>query len=112
MSHRAGEITLIPTGISIAPSSGDVAILIYARSSLASKYGIALANSVGVIDADYRGEIKIPLINLGQTSYTISVSERIAQLIVTPTVHPQIKIVDQLPETSRGEGGFGSTGKL
>ncbi|NMA80067.1 MAG: dUTP diphosphatase [Clostridiales bacterium] len=107
-----GQIMLIPSGISIAPSSGDVAILIYARSSLASKHGIALANSVGVIDADYRGEIKIPLINLGQLPYTISASQRIAQLVVTPILHPQIDIVDELPKTARGEGGFGSTGKL
>lgn len=109
---RPGETMLIPAGISIAPSSSDVAILIYARSSLASKHGITLANSVGVIDADYRGEIKIPLINLGQAPYTICASQRIAQLIVTPIIHPQINIVDELPKTARGKGGFGSTGEL
>lgn len=107
-----GERMLIPAGISIAPSVDDVAILIYARSSLASKYGITLANSVGVIDADYRGEIKVPLINLGITPYTVTTSERIAQLVVTPILFPQINVVDNLPNTNRGGGGFGSTGKL
>ncbi len=108
---RPGETVLIPTGISMAPSRGDVAILIYARSSLASKHGITLANSVGVIDADYRGEVKIPLINLGEKPYTISASQRIAQLIITPIIYPQINIVEELPKTARGKGGFGSTGE-
>ncbi len=107
-----GEIKMLPTGISVECDDKNTALLIYARSSLASKYGITLANSVGVVDSDYRGEIKIPLINLGSQPYEITNGERIAQLVVTPVLFPKIEQSDTLSETARGEGGFGSTGKL
>ena len=109
---RPGEIVRIPTGLS-AEYSGEqeVALLIYARSSLASKFGITLANSVGVVDSDYRGEIIIPVINLGRKAYEISPGERIAQLVVTPVLMPEVVETEELSQTERGEGGFGSTNK-
>ena len=106
------EIKKIPTGISIGPDEKKVVILIYARSSLATKHVITLANSVGVVDSDYRGGILVPLINLGREPYTIEHGERIAQMVITPILTPDIEETDVLEETSRGQGGFGSTGKL
>lgn len=105
-----GEIRLIPTGIAIALPQGHAG-MVYARSSLASKHGITLANSVGVVDCDYRGELMVPLINLGGKPYTITPGERIAQLVVTPVALPEVREVQTLDETERGAGGFGSTGK-
>ncbi len=105
------EIVKIPTGLSVAPDRTDVALLIYPRSSLATKFGITLANCVGVVDSDYRGEIIVAMINLSERHYTIEKGERIAQLIATPILFPQIEEVEELSETARGEGGFGSTGK-
>lgn len=108
-----GEIALIPTGLAVAPEDCPdckVVLLLYARSSLASKFGVTLANCVGVVDADYRGELKIPLINLGKEPFTVRRGERIAQLVVTPVLLPEIVQADVLDTTARGEGGFGSTG--
>lgn len=105
------ERAMIPTGIAIALPSAEYAAFIFARSGLAVKHGVALANSVGVIDSDYRGEIKVGLVNLSKDSYTIQPGDRIAQLAVMPVVQAQTAFVDELPETLRGEGGFGSTGK-
>ena len=107
---KSGEIVKVPTKISVAPSEKNVVILIYARSSLATKHGLTLANSVGVVDSDYRGEILVPLINLGKETYTINHGERIAQMVITPILTPTIEITDTLEETQRGKGGFGSTG--
>ncbi len=109
---RPGQSALIPTGIALAPETGDepVAALIYARSGLAIKHGIALQNSVGVIDADYRGEIKVGLINLSGEPYTITSGERIAQMIFTPVRRGIFTQVSELDGTERGSGGFGSTG--
>lgn len=104
-----GEITKIPTGIAIGLEVGTVG-LIYPRSGLASKHGITLANCVGVIDSDYRGEILVPVINLSNTSFTIHNGDRIAQLVVSPILLPEIEEVAALDETARGSGGFGSTG--
>lgn len=104
------EIRLIPTGLAAETDTNDAALLIYARSGLASKHGITLANSVGVIDCDYRGEWKIPLINLGGEPFTIEPDMRIAQLVVTPVLRPEISEGDELSATDRGVGGFGSTG--
>ncbi|MFA5658306.1 MAG: dUTP diphosphatase [Oscillospiraceae bacterium] len=109
---QPGEIKMLSTGISVEPDDKSVAMLVFARSSLASRHGIALANSVGVIDSDYRGEIKIPLINSGSSPYEITPGERIAQLVVTPVIFPEIEETRCLSDTERGEGGFGSTGKL
>ncbi len=101
----------IPTGVAVALPSNEYAALVYVRSSLGFKKGVTLSNSVGVIDSDYRGEIFVSLNNISDEDYTVMPGERIAQLIVTPVVIPEISVVDELPETQRGEGGFGSTGK-
>ena len=102
--------TVIPTGIAIAlPSSGYVA-LVFARSGLGIKHGVAPSNCVGVIDSDYRGEVMVGLQNSGETDFTIQPGDRIAQLMVVPVVQAQVRMVDELDETQRGTGGFGSTG--
>lgn len=106
-----GEIKLIPTGLSAAPDTENCALMIYPRSGLASKHGIALANCVGVVDSDYRGEIKVALINHGKDSFTVTNEMRIAQLVVTPILLPEIVVADELDETERNAGGFGSTGR-
>ena len=102
---------VIPTGIAIAlPSAGYVA-LVLARSGLGIKHGVVPSNCVGVIDSDYRGEIMVGLYNSGESEYTVQPADRIAQLMVVPVVQAQIQMVDELDETQRGTGGFGSTGK-
>ena len=102
---------LLPTGIAIAlPSTGYVA-LVFARSSMGVKHGIALSNGVGVIDSDYRGEICVGLTNLSDSPYTIQPGDRVAQLAIMPVVQANVIPVDELDETDRGSGGFGSTGK-
>ena len=107
----AGKRVVIPTGIAIAlPDSGYVA-LVFARSGLGIKHGIAPANCVGVIDSDYRGEIMVGLQNSGDTDYTIQPADRIAQLMITPVIQATVTMVDELDDTQRGAGGFGSTGK-
>jgi dUTP pyrophosphatase len=108
---KAGEIKLIGTGLAVQPSDMNVALMIYARSGLASKYGITLANSVGVVDSDYRGEIKVALINLSDKDFIIEPCMRIAQLVVTPVELAESEEKTELDETKRGDGGFGSTGK-
>ncbi|MEG0614577.1 MAG: dUTP diphosphatase [Oscillospiraceae bacterium] len=105
------EIKKIPTGIASGLSDENFVILLYARSGLAANFGLTLANCVGVVDSDYRGEIVVPLINLGKEIITISSGERIAQMVVAPVCLPTISEVDEIPETLRGDGGFGSTGK-
>jgi len=81
------------------------------RSGLAAKHGITVLNSPGTIDADYRGEVKVILVNLGEEPFVIRRGERIAQMVVAPVVRPVFEVSDELEETQRGEGGFGSTGK-
>lgn len=108
---KAGEHKIIPTGISIALPSNQYVALVYVRSSLGFKKGVTLSNSVGVIDSDYRGEIKVSLANLSANDFTVAPGDRIAQLVITPVCIPEIVVEDVLPETDRGEGGFGSTGK-
>ena len=107
----AGQRAIIPTGIAIALPSAEYVALICARSGLASKFGITMANGVGVIDSDYRGELKVALYNSSDTDYTIHDGDRIAQLMVLPVVQPALQLVEELDETERGEGGFGSTGR-
>ena len=108
---EAGQRALVPTGIAIAlPDAGYVALL-FARSGLGVKKGICLSNGVGVIDSDYRGEIRVGLVNLGDGAYTVQPGDRIAQLMITPVVQPTLTLVDELDETSRGADGFGSTGR-
>ena len=105
------ELVTIPTGIAMAlPPSGFGAFL-FARSGLGVKHGICLSNGVGVIDSDYRGEIRVGLTNLSDTPYTVSPGDRIAQLAVMPVVQAQLEVCGSLDETERGQGGFGSTGK-
>ncbi|MCD8188540.1 MAG: dUTP diphosphatase [Ruminococcus sp.] len=107
---EAGEIKMIPTGIVSAVDENDVALLIYPRSGLSSKFGVTLANCVGVVDSDYRGEWFIPLINNGTKPFTVENGMRIAQLIPTRIIIPEIEVSESLTETDRGCGGFGSTG--
>lgn len=109
LTLKGGETALIPTGIAIALESENEVALIFPRSGLAIKHGIGLLNSVGVIDSDYRGEIKVGVINQLDTDYTIEPNERIAQMVIMPVLLPSIVEVEELDETERGEGGFGST---
>ncbi|MDL1969531.1 MAG: dUTP diphosphatase [Candidatus Desulfofervidaceae bacterium] len=104
-----GEINLIPTGIAIALPSGFEA-QIRPRSGLAVKYGITLINAPGTIDADYRGEIKVALINLGKKEYIIKPGDRIAQMVVAPVTRVEWQVVFELPSSERARGGFGHTG--
>ena len=106
----AGERRLMPTGISIALEKNTVG-LVFARSGLAVKHGVSLSNGVGVIDCDYRGEVKVGLVNLSKEDYVIEPGERIAQLVVVPILMPTPVLVDELDDTVRGDGGFGSTGR-
>lgn len=105
-----GETAFIPTGLSMMIPVGTAG-LIYARSGMACKRGLAPANKVGVIDSDYRGEFIVVLHNHGTQSQTVSHGERIAQLVITPVFTPGFAEVDELTDTERGTGGFGSTGK-
>jgi dUTP pyrophosphatase len=105
------QLASIPTGLAIAlPDAGWVA-LVFARSGLGIKHGIALSNGVGVIDSDYRGELKVGLTNLSDEPYTIQPGDRIAQLMVVPVGQAAVHELEELPPTARGAGGFGSTGK-
>ena len=105
-----GQTSFIPTGIAMAVPQG-CAGLIYARSGLACKRGLAPAHKVGVIDSDYRGEIMVALYNHGTESRTIETGERIAQMVITPVLTPVYEAVQILSDTERASGGFGSTGK-
>jgi dUTP pyrophosphatase len=104
------ERTLIPTGLKIELEHGYEA-QIRPRSGMSIKHGITLINCVGTIDEDYRGEVCIPVVNISNETYTIQPDERVAQMIIARVEQAQIEVVTELSETSRGEGGFGSTGK-
>ncbi|MAC20417.1 MAG: dUTP diphosphatase [Phycisphaerae bacterium] len=106
----AGEILMVPCGFAMAIPAGWEA-QVRPRSGLASKYGITMPNAPGTIDADYRGEVKVPLINLGKRPFTIEGGMRIAQMVIAPVARVVIEEVDDLEETDRGGGGFGSTGR-
>lgn len=101
---------LVPTGLSIA-LPGDHEAQIRPRSGLAAKHGVTCLNTPGTIDADYRGEVKVILINLGEDPFEIKRGERIAQMVIAPVTQGDWKVVETLSETVRGEGGFGSTGR-
>ena len=101
---------LVPTGLSMAFSE-DYEVQIRPRSGLAAKNSITVINTPGTIDSDYRGEIKIILFNQGKEDFLINNKDRVAQMILTPVVKMEFEETDNLPETLRGEGGFGSTGK-
>ena len=105
-----GETVWIPTGIALEVPKG-CAGLVYARSGLGTKRGLAPANKVGVVDSDYRGEIRVVLLNHGKTPQTIEPGERVAQFLITPVLTPEYAEAEELTDTGRGTGGFGSTGK-
>ena len=105
-----GERALIPTGIAISPERADTVALIFGRSGLGVKKGVTLANAVGVVDSDYRGEIRVCLINHGDETFTVRHGDRIAQIMFVPIVIASFLPCDELDETERGTGGFGSTG--
>lgn len=106
-----GERALVPTGIAISLPSEEYAAFLFARSGLGVKHGITLSNGVGVIDSDYRGEIRAGLCNIGKEPYTIKPSERIAQLVIMKVENFPLVEASELDSTERGTGGFGSTGK-
>lgn len=106
---QPGQTVLLPTGISIAVPEG-YAGMVFARSGLASKQGLAPANKVGVIDADYRGPVMVALHNHSQEPRTVNHGDRVAQLVIMPVLTPELEEVAELDETQRGAGGFGSTG--
>ena len=108
---KAGERAVIPTRLAMALPSGAYVALVFARSGLGIKKGVCLSNGVGVIDSDYRGEIAVGLVNLSAEDYTVQAGDRIAQLVLLPFLPMEFEEVDTLPETVRGEGGFGSTGR-
>ena len=105
-----GETAWSPTGLALEVPKG-CAGLVYARSSLGVKRGLAPANKVGVIDSDYRGEIRVVLLNHGKETQTVEHGERVAQFLITPVLTPAYEEVEELTDTQRGVGGFGSTGK-
>lgn len=105
-----GDRALVPTGLAIEMPHGNMVGLVFIRSGLAAKHGLSLANAVGVIDSDYKGEIYIPVINQGDKEYIIHPGERIAQLVFVPVIKAVLQEADELSSTQRGSGGFGSTG--
>lgn len=105
-----GERALVPTGIAIALPQGFEA-QVRPRSGLAVKYGVTVLNAPGTIDADYRGEIKVPMINHGAEDFIIARGDRIAQMVIAPVTIATLMEVDRLEETERGSGGFGSSGQ-
>ena len=106
---RPGSRAMVPTGLCIAVPAG-FEVQVRPRSGLAAKAGITCLNSPGTVDSDYRGELKVILINLGAEDFIIRRGERIAQMVVAPVVQAAWQLVDSLDETARGAGGFGSTG--
>jgi dUTP pyrophosphatase len=106
-----GQLTVIPTGIAIELPDNTCAAFLYARSGLGVKHGICLSNGVGVIDSDYRGEVCVGLCNVSDKPYVIEPFERVAQMVIAPVLTPEITEVDELSDTARGEGGFGSSGR-
>jgi len=111
LTLKPEERVMVPTGFAISLPGPEWVAYIFARSGLAIKSGVTLPNCVGVIDSDYRGEIKVGLVNHADTDYTIQPGDRIAQLVIMPVTQATITLVDELDDTERGAGGFGSTGK-
>ena len=105
-----GARALVPTGLFFEVPEGYEA-QVRARSGLAIRHGIGLPNGIGTIDCDYRGEVKVPMINWGQEAFVIHDGERIAQVVVSPVVQVELEPVDELSDTERGSGGFGHTGR-
>jgi len=107
---EAGERILVPTGIAVEPLAPDMAGFVYSRSGLGGIHGLVVAQGVGVIDPDYRGEISVPLLNTSKKALTIMRGDRIAQLVFQPAYQAQLSLVEELTKTSRGDQGFGHTG--
>ena len=105
-----GETVMIPLGLTCQPTETNVALLIFPRSGLASKKGITLANAVGVVDSDYRGEWHVPLHNISAEPFTVEHGMRVAQLLTVPVLFPEMEETDCVDTTERGAGGFGSSG--
>lgn len=105
-----GSIALIGTGLAVAIPQG-FEIQVRPRSGLAVKHGITIINAPGTIDADYRGEVKVGLINLGKAAFTVRRGDRIAQLVLAPVARAELQVVESLSVTERGDGGFGHTGR-
>ena len=110
MELKPLERKLVPTGLKIELEHGYEA-QVRPRSGLSIKHGITLINCVGTIDEDYRGEVCVPIVNISNETYTIQPDERIAQMVIARVEQPKLEVVTELTETTRGEGGFGSTGK-
>jgi dUTP pyrophosphatase len=108
---RAGDTALIPTGLAIHLDDPGLAAVIIPRSGLGHKHGIVLGNLVGLIDSDYQGQVFVSCWNRGRETFIVNPLERIAQLVVVPVVQVQLNVVESFEESSRGAGGFGSTGK-
>lgn len=109
MTLKPGERALVPTGIFMEIPEGYEA-QVRARSGLAIKKGIGLVNGIGTIDSDYRGELKVPLINWGQEDFVINSGDRIAQVVIASVIQAEFELTEELGETKRGSGGFGHTG--
>ncbi|ETA84481.1 dUTP diphosphatase [Eikenella corrodens] len=107
-----GGTYLVPTGIAIHLADPAYAAMLLPRSGLGHKNGIVLGNLVGLIDSDYQGELKISLWNRSGETFTIEPMARVAQMVIVPVLQPQFKVVEEFAQSSRGEGGFGSTGKM
>ena len=110
MTIPAGGQVVVPTGLAVAIPEGYVGI-IAVRSSMGVRHGITLSNAIGVIDSDYRGPLGVGLRNTTGEDYVLQPCDRMAQLMVVPVLQPEIRLVEELPETERGAGGFGSTGR-
>ena len=108
---RAGEATLVPTGLAIHLADPGLAAMIIPRSGLGHKHGIVLGNLVGLIDSDYQGQVFVSCWNRGKEPFVVNPLERIAQMVVVPVVQVQLNVVESFEESTRGAGGFGSTGK-
>lgn len=106
-----GETTLIPTGLSVYIGNPEWAAMLLPRSGLGHKHGIVLGNLVGLIDSDYQGQLMVSCWNRGNKEFTIEVGERIAQMVIVPVVQVGFDLVSEFTESSRGDGGFGSTGR-
>ncbi len=108
---KPGDTELVPSGIAIHIGDPGIAAMILPRSGLGHRHGIVLGNLVGLIDSDYQGELMVSCWNRGKDAYTIEPGERIAQLVFTPVLHPELAVVDEFTPSERGEGGFGHSGR-